>query len=151
MKSKMHLDFSIQFVLGLKPHEPLFPKTLVENDASTMAFRANGLSKDHGANAQPVREIFKAAFQRVGLPYYNTHLFRKTVVKWAQQNCSQLELKAISHNLGHEHAMTTYNAYGDLSVDEQFRVIEKIGTAHADLANVPMDAILLEVARRTSK
>ena len=75
----------------------------------------------------------------------------KTVVKWAQQNCSQLEFKAISQNLGHEHAMTTYNAYGDLSVDEQFRVIEKIGTAHADLANVPMDAILLEVARRTSK
>ena len=77
--------------------------------------------------------------------------FRKTVVKWAQQNCSQLEFKALSQNLGHEHAMTTYNAYGDLSVDEQFQVIAKIGAAHAELANVPMDAILQEVARRTSK
>lgn len=31
------------------------------------AGQANGLSKDHWANTQPVREIFKAAFQRVGL------------------------------------------------------------------------------------
>lgn len=140
-----------QDVLGLKSNEPLFPKTLVENDASTMAFRANGLSREHWANAQPVREVFKVAFQRVGQPYYHPHLFRKTVVKWAQQNCSQLEFKALSQNLGHEHAMTTYNAYGDLSVDEQFQVIAKIGAAHAELANVPMDAILQEVARRTSK
>lgn len=138
-------------VLRLKPDHPLFPKTLVENDPETMAFKANGLSREHWANAQPVRDVFKAAFERVGLPYYNPHLFRKTVVKWAQQNCSQLEFKAISQNIGHDHAMTTYNAYGELSVDEQFRAIENIGSAHADLANVPMKAILAEVDRRTSK
>lgn len=136
-------------VLALKPNDPLFPKTLVENDAATMTFKANGLSREHWANAQPVREIFKAAFQRVNLPYYHPHLFRRTVVKWAQEHCSQREFKAISQNLGHDHAMTTYNAYGELSVDEQFRVIENIGADHADLANVPIDAILREVARRT--
>ncbi|RVU36701.1 site-specific integrase [Hwanghaeella grinnelliae] len=138
-----------QDVLGFKSDDPLFPKTLVENDAETMAFEANGLSRDHWANAQPVREVFKAAFQRVGLPYYNPHLFRKTVVKWAQQNCSQLEFKAISQNLGHDHAMTTYNAYGELSVDEQFRVIEEIGAAHTDLIGVRTAALLAEFARRT--
>ncbi len=57
----------------------------------------------------------------------------------------KLEFKALSQNLGHEHAMTTYNAYGDLSVDERFQVIAKIGAAHAELANVPMDAILQEI------
>ncbi len=137
--------------LNLTSEDPLFPKTLVENDPETMMFRAGGLSREHWSNAQPVREIFKAAFERVGLPYYNPHLFRKTVVKWAQQHCSQREFKAISQNLGHDHAMTTYNAYGAMSVDEQFRVIENIGTSNTELANVPTDAILAEVARRTGK
>ncbi|WP_420723942.1 site-specific integrase [Hwanghaeella sp. LZ110] len=138
-------------VLFMKPDDPLFPKTLVENDPDTMTFKVNGLSRAHWANAQPVREIFKAAFHRVDLPYYHPHIFRKTIVAWAQENCSQREFKAISQNLGHDHAMTTYNAYGGLSVDEQFRVIENIGAAHTELASVPTDAILREVARRTGK
>jgi len=140
-----------QNVLSLKPDDPLFPKTLMKNDPATMTFKARGLSREHWVNAQPVREVFKAAFERVRLPYYSPHLFRKTVVKWAQEHCSQLEFKAISQNLGHDHAMTTYNAYGGLSVDEQFRVIEKIGAVNADLAGVPIDVILQEVARRTPR
>lgn len=138
-------------VLRLAPDAPLFPKTLVENDPETMTFKANGLSQAHWANAQPVRDIFKTAFQRVALPYYNPHLFRKTVVKWAQEHCSQREFKAISQNLGHDHAMTTYNAYGELSVDEQFRVIENIGAVDLDLTNLPMDVILEEVKRRSGR
>ncbi|MEQ8829769.1 MAG: tyrosine-type recombinase/integrase [Alphaproteobacteria bacterium] len=137
--------------LGMKPDDPLFPKTKVESDPEMMTFKANGLSREHWANAQPVREIFKVAFQRAALPYYNPHLFRKTVVKWALKHCSQREFKAISQNLGHDHAMTTYNAYGELSVDEQFRVIENIGAAHSDLANIPMEEILAEVQRRTGR
>lgn len=140
-----------QHVLGLKPNDPLFPKTLVENDPATMSFQAKGLSREHWANAQPVREVFKAAFDRVGLPYYHPHLFRKTVVKWALENCSQKEFKAISQNLGHEHAMTTYNAYGELSVDEQFRTIENIKADHSDLAGVPSDVLIAEVIKRTGK
>lgn len=140
-----------QEIVGLGPNDPLFPKTLVENNPETMAFEPVGLSKEHWANAQPVRDIFRRAFNAVDIPYYNPHLFRSTGILWAQENCSQLEFKAISQNIGHDHAMTTYNSYGELSVQDQFRVIENIGSAHADLANVPMEAILEEVAKRTKR
>ncbi|MEQ8441746.1 MAG: tyrosine-type recombinase/integrase [Alphaproteobacteria bacterium] len=138
-------------VLRLAPDDPLFPKTLVENDPEAMTFKANGLSREHWANAQPVREVFKTAFQRVALPYYTPHLFRRTVVKWAQEHCSQREFKAISQNLGHDHAMTTYNAYGELSVDEQIDIIGGIGERDVDLQTIPLDRIFAEIERRSGR
>lgn len=138
-------------MVGLGSNDPLFPKTLVENTPETMAFEPVGLSKEHWANAQPVRDIFRKAFNAVDIPYYNPHLFRNTVVQWAQENCSQLEFKAISQNIGHDHAMTTYNSYGELSVQDQFRVIENIGESDTNLAKTPTEALLGEIARRAGK
>jgi integrase len=138
-------------VLKLKPNDALFPKTLVKPSPETMIFEVQGLSREHWANAGPVRELFKEAFKAVGLPYYNPHLLRKTISKWALKNCTQYEYKAISQNLGHEHAMTTYNSYAKLTEDEQLEAVSNIGQANPDLQNVPTETILAEVARRTGK
>ncbi|MEH6477402.1 MAG: site-specific integrase, partial [Sneathiella sp.] len=96
-------------MLHVAPNDPLFPKTLVKCSSEIMAFEAQGLSNEHWANTGSVREIFKKAFHAAGLPYYNPHLFRKTICKWGLKNLTQYEYKALSQNLGHEHAMTTYN------------------------------------------
>lgn len=53
------------------PNDPLFPKTLVE-PGEQRSFEARGLSRKHWADASPVRAIFKAAFARIGLPYFQT-------------------------------------------------------------------------------
>ena len=137
--------------LQLGPDDPLFPKTRVALNPETMSFEAQGLSREHWADAQPVREIFRAAFQAAELPYYNPHLIRKTICKWALKQCTQREFKAISQNIGHEHAMTTYNAYGQLTVDEQLEIIDGIGDTDAELHDVPLEAILAEITRRSGK
>jgi len=137
--------------LQLKPNEPLFPKTLIVASAEKMTFEVQGLSKEHWANAQPVRDIFRKAFQAVGLPYFHPHLLRNTICKWALKNCSQYEYKALSQNLGHEHAMTTYNSYGNLTEDEQLEAVSSIGQSNSDLQNISTGDILAEVARRTGK
>tara|TARA_R100000005_G_scaffold96726_1_gene86828 strand:- start:15306 stop:16397 length:1092 start_codon:yes stop_codon:yes gene_type:complete len=142
-----HLDE----VLVIKPHDPLFPKTLMRNNPETMAFEAQGLSREHYANAAQVRDIFRAAFKAVGLPYYNPHLFRNTIVKWALKYMSQYELKALSQNIGHEHLATTYSPYGKLSLDEQIDALEKIGAKMPELQNIPTEKLLEEVGRRTQK
>jgi integrase len=116
-----------------------------------MCFEVQGLSREHWANAGPVRELFKAAFKAVGLPYYNPHLFRKTICKWGLKNLNPYEYKALSQNLGHEHAMTTYNSYARLTEDEQLEAIANIGQANPELQNVSIEVILAEVARRTGK
>lgn len=138
-------------VLQLKPNDPLFPKTLVMVNPETMAFEVQGLSKDHWATTQPVREIFKKAFQAAGLPYYHPHLFRKTVCKWALKNCSQFEYKALSQNIGHEHAMTTYNSYANLTEDEQLEAVANIGQGNPDLQNASHEDFWAEAARRSGK
>jgi hypothetical protein len=116
-----------------------------------MAFEAQGLSREHWANAQPVREIFRKAFSAVGLPYYNPHLVRKTICKWALKHCTQREFKAISQNIGHEHAMTTYNAYGQLTTDEQIDAIAGIIDTDAELHHFSLVSILKEILRRSGK
>lgn len=136
--------------LEFKPNDPLFPKTLVKPSAESMTFEVQGLSREHWANAGPVREIFKAAFKAVGLPYYNPHLFRKTICKWGLKNLTQYEYKALSQNLGHEHAMTTYNSYSKLTEDEQIEAVSNISLANTDLLSLPTEALLAEVARRTN-
>ena len=137
--------------LQLGPNDPLFPKTRVVVNPDTLSFEAQGLSREHWADAQPVREVFRAAFYAVNLPYYNPHLIRKTICKWALKHCTQREFKAISQNMGHEYAMTTYNAYGQLTVDEQLEIIDGIGTANIELHDVPLDTILAEISRRSGK
>jgi integrase len=138
-------------VLQLEPNDPLFPKTLVVPNPETMSFENQGLSNDHWANAQPVRDIFKDAFHAVGVTYFNPHLIRKTICKWALKNCSQYQYKALSQNIGHDNAMTTYNAYSNLTEDEQLDAVTSIGVVNLDLQNIPTEDIMAEVMRRSSK
>jgi len=49
------------------------------------------------------------------------------------KTCSRCEYKAIRQNLGHDHAMTTYNSYGNLTEDEQLEAVLDIGQANPDL------------------
>lgn len=138
-------------VLKLKPNDPLFPKTLISPSLETGVFEVQGLSREHWANTQPVREIFKDAFKTANESYFNPHLFRKTVCQWALINCSQYEFKALSQNFGHDHAMTTYNAYGNLREDQQLEAIANMGKADANLQSASMDDLLAEVSRRATK
>lgn len=137
--------------LKLKQNDPLFPSSQIVTKPETLKFEVIGLSKEHWVYAQPVRNIFKEAFTNAGLPYYNPHLFRKMIVKWAMKNCNQYEFKAISQNIGHEYCMTTYNVYGKIPNQEQMEIIENIGQQNIILNDIPIEEILKEVSRRTYK
>jgi integrase len=135
--------------LGLTDKDPLFPKEALANDPATLSFRSAGLAREPWANATPVRAVFKAAFAAANLTYFRPHSFRKMIVRWAMAHCTQLQVKAISQNLGHAHTMTTYNAYGNIPVHDQAKAIASIGQgADLDLSTVPQEAFMAEVARR---
>jgi integrase/recombinase XerD len=103
--------------------DPLFPKTKMAQDEND-CFKTDGLSRDFWANATPVRDIFKAAFQATGLPYYSPHTFRHMIVsEMYRRRLSIVQFKAWSQSLGHEGAMTTLTSYGTLSLEEQGRLI----------------------------
>jgi len=103
--------------------DPLFPATLV-TVGNDLRFEAAGLDRKHWSNAGPIRTIFKEAFAAAGFPYFNPHSFRKTLALLGGELCKTPEqYKAWSQNLGHEHVLTTFTSYGDVSSQRQTEII----------------------------
>lgn len=139
---------------GFGPDDALFPKTLVRPDAS-QNFAAAGLGRHHWADAKPVREIFKTAFGRVGLPYVRPHTVRDTLTQFVYElDSSAKGFKAFSLNLGHDKPLTTFNNYGHLTVEQQGEAINCLGqhpltarTSEADLVESIAERVVAKLTR----
>jgi len=106
--------------------DPLFPATKVVV-ADNLRFAAAGLERKHWSSASPIRQIFKEAFAAAGLPYFNPHSFRKTLALLGGELCQTPEqYKAWSQNLGHEHVLTTFMSYRQVSSHRQAEIIRTI-------------------------
>ena len=87
-------------------------------------FEVVGLDRKHWSTASPIRTIFKNAFTAAGLPYFNPHSFRNTLVKFGEQVCKTPEqFKAWSQNLGHEKVLTTFLSYGEVACQRQGEIV----------------------------
>ena len=108
--------------------DPLFPATRIALDDNRQ-FQATGLSRKHWSNATPIRKIFHEAFERAGLPYFNPHSFRNTLVQLGEEVCKTPEqFKAWSQNLGHEKVLTTFISYGVVTCQRQGEIIHDLAT-----------------------
>ncbi len=106
--------------------DPLFPATRVAL-GSSMQFAADGLDRKHWSNATPIRTIFRKAFNDAGLPYFNPHSFRNTLVRLGEEVCKTPEqFKAWSQNLGHEKVLTTFLSYGGVACQRQGEIIRDL-------------------------
>jgi hypothetical protein len=99
----------------------------------------------------PIRSIFHRACATAGLPYFNPHSLRQTLMQLAYDlNLTPRELKAWSQNLGHESVLTSLGSYGTLGFHEQAEVMTSLATGRVG----PSDEIkalaekLAEIARR---
>lgn len=127
--------------------DPLFPATKIGQN-SGLQFQANGLQRLHWKTAEPIRRIFKQAFEQAYLPYYNPHSFRDTLAQLGEQRCRNGEqFKAWSQNLGHEDVMTTFRSYGEVSENRQSEIILSLNAA-ADLEELSPKELLDAIARR---
>ena len=108
--------------------DPLFPATRVAL-GSSMQFETDGLDRKHWSNATPIRTIFRKAFTDAGLPYFNPHSFRNTLVRLGEEICKTPEqFKAWSQNLGHEKVLTTFLCYGGVACQRQGEIIRDLAT-----------------------
>ena len=102
--------------------DPLFPQTKIEQNKLRL-FAANGLHKQNWSSANPIREIFRTAFNDAGLDYFNPHSFRNTLAQLGQRLCNTPEeMKAWSQSLGHDNVMTTFTSYGEVSPQREKEV-----------------------------
>ena len=109
--------------------DPLFPSTRMELGASRQ-FKVTGLERSNWRTATPIRTIFRNAFTAAGLPYFNPHSFRNTLVRLGEQVCKTPEqFKAWSQNLGHEKVLTTLLSYGEVACQRQGEIIFALADA----------------------
>ncbi len=108
--------------------DPLFPATRIALGDSRQ-FEAVGLERAHWSSAARIRTIFQDAFTSAGLPYFNPHSFRNTLVRLGQSVCqTPEEFKAWSQNLGHDKVLTTFLSYGQVESPRQGEIIRGLGT-----------------------
>ena len=106
--------------------DPLFPSTRMKVGA-LQQFEVAGLDRKHWSTASPIRTIFRNAFTAAGLPYFNPHSFRNTLVQLGQEVCLSTEqFKAWSQNLGHEKVLTTFMSYGEVACQRQGEIIRDL-------------------------
>lgn len=106
--------------------DPLFPATHMAVSAARQ-FEAAGLKHEHWSTAAPIRRIFRDAFSAAGLPYFNPHSLRSTLVRLGETVCQTPEqFKAWSQNLGHEGVLTTFYSYGEVGSRRQGEIIRSL-------------------------
>jgi integrase len=126
------LDIFTQWIGDLSallwgPGDPLFPATRIVI-GTDRHFAASGLARRGWSGAAPVRAIFREAFTRAGLPYFNPHSFRKTLAQLGERLCNTPEeFKAWSQNLGHDGVLTTFSSYGTVAPSRQAAIIRALG------------------------
>ena len=126
--------------------DPLFPATAVVVGESRQ-FEVSGLKREHWRSAAPIRAIFKEAFARAGLPYFNPHSLRSTLVQLGQQVCRTPEdFKAWSQNLGHEGVLTTFRSYGAVGNRRQGEIIRQLGQPTDEISESTLMAALRRLA-----
>ncbi|MBS0411432.1 MAG: tyrosine-type recombinase/integrase [Proteobacteria bacterium] len=127
------------------PDDPLFPATRVAVGEAGL-FGADGLERRHWTSAAPIRAILKRACAAAGLPYFNPHSFRQTLMRLAYDlDLSPRQLKAWSQNLGHESVLTSLGSYGTLSSHEQADVLARIGSQR--VAMTDEDEVARDIAQ----
>jgi len=115
----------LQEELKFGPSDALFPK--IEMGIEAGKFAATGLSREPYSNGQKINEIFKSAFQRVGMRSFSAHTLRKTHGMLMDKICTTLEQrKAWSQNMGHEHLATTVTAYMPVPRERQRELMRSL-------------------------
>ncbi|MDA3876584.1 MAG: tyrosine-type recombinase/integrase [Halothiobacillus sp.] len=129
--------------------DPLFPRTKVVLGA-TGQFESGGLQRKHWSNATPIRRVFREAFAAVGLPYFNPHSLRSTLVGLGQKLCQTPEaFKAWSQNLGHEGVLTTFYSYGSVAMQRQGEIIKGMAKPQlGEQADVATAEVMQELLRK---
>jgi len=127
--------------------DPLFPKTDVQRVASGV-FEPVGISRAHWSTATPIRKIFKEAFERADLPYFNPHSFRKTLAVLGESACQSPEaFKAWSQNLGHDGVLTTFLSYGEVQPARQSEIFKTFQRPCTPREAHDVDALAKALAR----
>ena len=133
--------------LGYGPDDPVFPQTRTRIDTE-LGPVADGLKPEVWSSAAPIRELFRRAFRRAGLPHFSPHRVRHSIVEYAYRSCrTPEEFKAFSQNLGHASITTTLASYGTIPLSRQRELIRSASQNRDETEKLDRILALIEGGR----
>jgi integrase len=133
------------------PDDALFPATLMDKDGDGN-FATAGLDRKCWRTSTPIRTIFKEAFAAAGLPYFNPHSFRHTLMRLGMAACkTPEEMKALSQNFGHSKAMVSLMSYGQIDRNRQRDIMRGLGSRKPEGVDEQAEAMAQRVAELIRK
>lgn len=108
---------------GFKDKDPLFPK--IPKSFNWQNLLESEIKKEEMRSSSAIINIFKRAFKSADFEYINPHNFRHTRARFAAKQSPEY-LNATRQALGHKSIDTTLNSYGELSFEEQKKVISLV-------------------------
>ena len=128
---------------GFGPDDPLFPKTKVAPGRRSRVSGGYRSTARRGPTQIRFASIFREACALAGLPYFNPHSLRNTLVQLAYELKLDAErFKAWSQNLGHESCLTTFSSYGQIPPARQAEIIRGL-SPHGEESNDRVEPALL--------
>ena len=118
-----------------KPDDPIFPATLNCLSDKNISSGKDSVGKKLWSGSGAARKIFQKRCLGAGVPYFNPHSFRHSVVDiFMERNPTIKQQKAFSINLGHESVTTTFDSYCNSSMtqNEAIEIIKKLRNAPDD-------------------
>lgn len=107
-------------------NDPLFPASKLERNSEGY-FEASSVGTSIWSNADPIRNVFRTAFEAAGLPYSNPHTIRDTLTALGEGLCqTPEEFKAWSMSSGHENVLTTLTSYGKVSDQRRIKIMHDL-------------------------
>lgn len=130
-----------------RPEDPLFPVTRQIQNSSGL-FENNGIRREHWTYANPFRDAYRSACEKVGLTYRKPHHIRDALVGHGMRICrTPEEFKAWSQNLGHESVLTTFGSYGEITPRQQAQLMAGLRDIVPTAADSPIIGGLRIAAR----
>lgn len=104
------------------------------------------------AYINPIRMIFREAFDVAGLPYFPPHTFQHALGHLIEDVCATAaQIKAWTQNLGHENATTTLTSYEKIDAHRQGEVIGAISIGETTGEGDILASIRELIARKARK
>lgn len=112
-----------------QPNDPIFPVAAGSFSDGKICYSKGAIGQNAWVGTGAARKIFEKRCMKAGLPYFNPHSFRHSVVNiLSKKRLTEEEKKAISMNLGHENVGTTFGSYGygGMSGESAVKIVQKL-------------------------
>lgn len=110
-------------------NDPIFPVTMNNLISKKSGYSKEPVGNNFWSGTSGARKIFEKRCKNANLPYFHPHSFRHLVVNiLSKTRLTEEEKKAISLNLGHANAGTTFGSYGHGSMTEEdaVKIVQKL-------------------------